>query len=83
VLTSNNDGMNDVWYIKNIENYKDNEVTVFNRDGNIVYNKKEYTNDWEGTFNGKQLPDGAYFYVIKFDENEKVLKGTINILTNK
>jgi len=83
VLTPNNDGMNDVWYIKNIENYKDNEVTVFNRDGNIVYNKKEYTNDWEGTFNGKQLPDGAYFYVIKFDENEKVLKGTINILTNK
>lgn len=83
VITPNNDGMNDVWYIKNIESYKDNEVTVFNRDGNIVYNKKEYTNDWEGTFNGQQLPDGAYFYVIKFDENEKVLKGTINILTNK
>jgi gliding motility-associated-like protein len=83
VITPNNDGMNDVWYIKNIESYKDNEVTVFNRDGNIVYNKKEYTNDWEGTFNGQQLPDGAYFYIIKFDENEKVLKGTINILTNK
>ncbi len=83
IITPNGDGLNDVWFIKNIESYPDNEVTVFNREGNIVYKTTAYKNDWEGTFNGKTLSDGAYFYMIKFEKSEKVLKGDINILSNK
>ncbi|MCD6065442.1 MAG: Ig-like protein [Bacteroidetes bacterium] len=83
LITPNGDGMNDQWVIKNIESYPDNQVTVFNREGNVVFQKTGYMNDWEGTFNGKSLPDGAYFYIVKFDNSEKVLKGDINILSNK
>jgi gliding motility-associated-like protein len=83
LITPNGDGMNDKWVIGNIESYPDNKVTVFNREGNVVFQKTGYTNDWEGTFNGKTLPDGAYFYVLKFDNSDKVLKGDLNILSNK
>jgi gliding motility-associated-like protein len=83
LITPNGDGQNDKWVIGNIESYPDNQVTVFNREGNVVFQKTGYTNDWEGTFNGKTLPDGAYFYVVKFDNSEKVLKGDLNILSNK
>lgn len=83
LITPNGDGMNDFWYITNIENHPDNEVTVFNREGNIVYQKKGYANEWQGTRNGKILPDGSYFYIIRFDDSDVILKGNINILSNK
>jgi gliding motility-associated-like protein len=41
-------------------------VQVFNRWGNLVFEQKSYRNDeaWDGQWNGKDLPDGTYFYVI-------------------
>ncbi|MEO6902914.1 MAG: gliding motility-associated C-terminal domain-containing protein [Bacteroidia bacterium] len=80
LFTPNNDGVNDTWYIENIENFPGNEVTVYNIDGRVVFTKKEYTNDWRGTYNGKELPDGTYFYVIRFNNTNQTFKGTVDIL---
>ena len=65
--------MNDHFAIRGIENFPDNEVSVFNRWGNRVFLKKGYTNmdGWEGTWNSKNLPDGTYFYVIDDGEGQK------------
>ncbi len=81
-ITPNNNGYNDTWYVGNIENYPDNEVTIFNRNGQVIYNKKGYLNDWDGTYNGSKLPDGTYFYVIKFDNSDVVFKGHVNIINS-
>lgn len=83
VFSPNSDGINDKWYIENIEYYSDNEVTIYNIYGNVVYNKKAYANDWEGTFNGAPLPDGTYFFILKIDNNNPEIKGTIDILRSK
>lgn len=83
VFSPNGDGINDSWYIENIKFYPDNEVTVFNIYGNIVFNKKGYNNDWQGTFNGASLPDGTYYYVIAFEGVNSVKKGSLDILKNK
>lgn len=80
LLTPNGDGFNDFWIIENIENYSNNEVSIFNRQGQLVYTKQAYDNSWEGTFNGKNLPDGAYYYVISFDDTDKIFKGAVNII---
>ena len=66
-ITPNNDGLNDNLIIEGIEKYPDNEVSIFNRWGNKVYTKKSYSNDkpWDATWDGKLLPDGTYFYIIK------------------
>lgn len=83
LFTPNGDGINDSWYIQNIQNYPDNEVFVYNIYGNLVYSKKGYTNDWLGTFNGAALPDGTYYYVLRFDNSSVVSKGSLDILKNK
>jgi len=30
----------------------------------LVYQATDYQNNWDGTYEGKQLPDGTYYYVI-------------------
>ncbi len=80
LFTPNGDGINDNWYVEGILNFPENEVFVYNIYGNEVYTKKAYANDWQGTYNGSELPDGTYFYVIRFDSPSKIIKGSIDIL---
>ncbi|MGZ4117766.1 MAG: T9SS type B sorting domain-containing protein [Bacteroidia bacterium] len=84
LFTPNGDGINDTWYVEGIQNFPDNEVFVYNIYGNEVYTKKAYSNDWGGTYNGAELPDGTYYYVIRFDKTpDKIVKGSIDILRKK
>ena len=83
VFSPNGDGINDAWYIENIMYYPNNQVTVYNIYGNIVFTKQGYDNDWKGTYNGTPLPDGTYFYVVKIDDSSSALKGSLDILRNK
>ncbi len=80
-FSPNNDGINDVFTIKNIESYPENTVLIYNRWGNRIFNKTNYTNDegWNGTFEDGLSPDGVYFYVIKVTVNgtEEVHSGPV------
>ena len=84
LFTPNGDGINDTWYVQNILNFPENEVFIYNIYGKLVYQKKGYTNDWDGTYNGAPLPDGTYYFVLKFtDPEELIIKGSVDILKNK
>ncbi|MBL0328752.1 MAG: gliding motility-associated C-terminal domain-containing protein [Bacteroidetes bacterium] len=81
LMTPNDDGYNDRWVIQNIENYPDTKVIVVNREGQEVFSSDAYDNNWDGTTKtGGRLPDGTYYYVIQFANDEKILKGAITIL---
>ena len=84
VVTPNADGYNDTWIIDNIWAYPEAEVIIFNRYGMEVYRGTNYANDWDGTYEGKDLPDGAYYYVILHpDFPDIVYKGAINLIRNR
>ncbi len=51
--------------------------------GGEVLSVKGYQNDWEGVSGTDQLPDGTYYYVIKFTNSDKVYKGSLTVLRNK
>ncbi|MDH4472205.1 MAG: gliding motility-associated C-terminal domain-containing protein [Fluviicola sp.] len=80
VVTPNGDGENDVWNIINIENYPDNQVAIYNRYGQEIFKATGYNNEWDATFEGKQVPDASYYYVLTFDGSEKIFKGAITVL---
>jgi gliding motility-associated-like protein len=82
ILTPNGDGRNDTWVIKNIDSYPNNEVSIFDRSGRMIYHKKGYGNDWNGTVNGRPLHEGTYYYVIDFGNGKKIIKGYISIVTS-
>lgn len=57
--------------------YKKTALTIFNRQGRIMYESTDYNNDW----GGKGLSDGIYFYVLKCEgfKSNDVYKGSITI----
>ncbi len=71
MFTPNNDDSNDFLVFTGIENYPDNELVIVNRWGKTVYETTNYSNDWEGVFNGRPLPDGVYYYFLKY-KNEDI-----------
>ena len=79
LFTPNGDGINDYWYIPDLEEYGAVEVTVYNRFGKSVYHSDSYMNDWDGTFNGYQLPSATYYYIIK-SSTKGFIKGAVNIV---
>ena len=82
VFTPNGDGVNDRFEIKNLHLYKESEISIINRWGNSVYEKKGYENIWDG--NG--LDEGTYFFVLKVKNatcSWKAYKGYITLLRTK
>jgi gliding motility-associated-like protein len=65
-ISPNGDGFNDVYVIDGVLNCNDNIFKVFNRWGNLVYEKKNYQNDWYGqNTDGSVLSDGTYFIIYE------------------
>lgn len=86
-ITPNGDGRNDVFRIDAIEfqpeRFKDAELIIFNRWGDIVYKSgRPYANDWDGTNgSGANLPEGTYYYVLDLNLPSGVsYRGDITIL---
>jgi gliding motility-associated-like protein len=79
-FTPNGDGINDTWQITGIESYPQADVQVFNRFGQRVFESKGYSVPFDGTSNGRELPVGAYYFIIKLNNNCNVLTGSITII---
>ena len=72
-FSPNNDGINDVWVIHDITKYPDNEVSIYNSWGDLVFQAQGYNNSnnvFSGIANKKRnlgadmLPEGTYFFEI-------------------
>jgi gliding motility-associated-like protein len=79
-FSPNGDGINDVWVIKNLSDYPQSTVEVFDRYGQIAYRTTGYSKPWDGTKAGKPLPVGVYYYIIRVKEGEAPLTGSLTIL---
>ena len=79
VVTPNGDGFNDTWVIEGLGVYPNNTVQVFDKWGDMVYEKTNYKNDWGGNGKSGKLPDGTYYYLVKL--NAPNMKGGQNVWT--
>lgn len=65
-LSPNGDGFNDTYVIDGVQDCPDNQFKVFNRWGNLVYEKDSYLNEWFGQDkDGNTLSDGTYFVIFE------------------
>jgi gliding motility-associated-like protein len=85
VFTPNADGFNDEFRVayKSIIEF---DCWIFNRWGTKIYHWSDPQKGWDGTYKGKAVPEGAYFYVIKAKGSDGIeynLKGDINLLRGR
>lgn len=82
-FTPDGDGINDTWFIGNIENYPNAMIKVFSRWGReVFFSPGNYQNNWNGIYknNKEPLPDASYFYVIDLEnDGEMDLNGWVFI----
>ncbi len=82
-MSANGDDKNDYFHIVGIENYPDNQVTIYNRKGEKVFTISHYDNRqraFKGIIEGEVslsnaalLPQDTYFYLIEYyDENRQL-----------
>ena len=66
VLTPGVNGPEATWQIINLDQYPNAVVKVYNRNGQLVFEMKDYRNDWVGIYQrtGALLPAGSYYYRI-------------------
>jgi len=65
-ISPNGDGKNDYFTIRNIESYPNNELHIYNRWGQVVYQTEQYQNDWYGQNLNSEftINDGTYYYIL-------------------
>ena len=63
-FTPDGDGDNDLLKFTASDVIEDSELWIYNRWGDQVYHKENYTNDWDGG----GYPEGVYFYILKIKE---------------
>ncbi|MFZ4398921.1 MAG: gliding motility-associated C-terminal domain-containing protein [Bacteroidales bacterium] len=82
-FSPNDDGINDLFVIRGIDNFPHNTFLIYNRWGNKVFEASPYQNNWDGKsdfgllMSGDVLPTATYFYLLDLGIGSDVIKGTI------
>ncbi|WP_143959442.1 DUF7507 domain-containing protein [Litoribacter populi] len=79
VITPGGDGKNDFFTIKGLDKFIQNDLTIFNRYGDHIYEATNYQNNW----NAPGLNSGTYYYVIKSTDSngqQTIFKGWIQVI---
>lgn len=84
-FTPNGDFVNDTWGVrplKNPEDFKLAIVRVYNKTGLMVFETTGLSKEWDGHYNGNELPADVYFYTVdlKTNNSQSNLKGIVTIL---
>jgi len=75
VFTPNSDGINDYFVIKGIDQIP-SSISIYNRWGRKVFENNNYHNEWDGA----NLADGVYYYVVRDKKRNKVYTGVVEIV---
>ncbi len=79
-FTPNGDGVNDKWLLEELSNFPNFKLWIFDRNGGEVFFSEAVYEPWDGTFDGKDLPQGTYYYVLDYGIDNRTGKGTVTIL---
>jgi gliding motility-associated-like protein len=83
IFTPNGDDYNDKFVVPCLldrSEYPRSSVLIYNRWGDEIYRSSvPYNNNWDGTYNGEDLPADTYFYIIDLGDGSEPMKGYVMI----
>lgn len=66
-FTPDGDGQNDLWIPRNIEQFPNFYMNIYDRYGRVVFRLQDNEAGWDGFYQENTLPTGDYWYVIKLN----------------
>ncbi len=78
VFTPGSDGVNDLLVFDGLDDYPNSSLYIYNRWGNKIYEDMNYQNNW----NGNQVVDGTYYYILTLNDGRS-LTGFVTIINGK
>jgi gliding motility-associated-like protein len=79
-FSPNGDGTNEGWGVLGIRFYEGARISVYDRGGSRLFYTENPDIRWDGTYDGKEMPVGSYFWVIEILETGEMRKGMLNLL---
>lgn len=82
-FTPNGDGNNDYLYPLNAYKATGLYFSVYNRHGQRLYETRDWTKKWNGSFNGQPQPTGVYVWMLQYKDEfgkDVLLRGTTVLL---
>lgn len=71
-FTPNGDGVNDIWFIKNLNRFPDATVSIFDRYGKLLHWFPATGDGWDGRKSSEPLPSSDYWFLITFADGREV-----------
>ncbi|MCH4551037.1 T9SS type B sorting domain-containing protein [Aestuariibaculum lutulentum] len=70
VFTPNNDGFNDTWQVYGTSDMfqPNSKIQIFDRYGKLLKELTPLNGGWDGSFNGKQLPNDDYWFFVTLQD---------------
>ncbi len=85
VITPNGDNLNDRFVIECIDE-RPNTLSIYNQWGQLIYQKDNYDNSWQGTDDdGDEVDENTYLWVLEVELQNgatKIYRGAITVLRN-
>ncbi len=69
-FTPNKDGLNDYLYPLNAYKAVDLQFRVYNRVGQLVFQTRDWTNKWDGSFKGQPADLGTYVWILQYTDRD-------------
>ena len=68
------------WQVKNIENYPNSTLYIYDRFGKLLFKEMGNTDGWSGEYNGRRLPSTDYWYILDIPEIDKQYEGHFTLM---
>ena len=81
-FSPNGDRSNETWGVPGIRFYEGARISVYDRGGSRLFYTENPDIRWDGTFEGKEMPVGSYFWTIEVVETGEMRRGMLNLIRN-
>ena len=74
------DGYNDTWGVPDMRFYRGVRIQIYDRGGSRLFYTENPDIRWDGTYQGKDMPIGSYFWTIEVIETGEMRRGVLNLI---
>lgn len=69
-FTPNADGVNEKWHVEGLSVLDNPIITIYDRYGKLLYQLNDSSAGWDGSFNGKLLPESDYWFKLSYTNSQ-------------